>query len=99
MSQNHAWKFPISLSVHQPVTQTDLHPLWNVHLWVSESPPSHSSSLLEVGRAVLSLCVAVQETTGRVTLNHGVSDPGAQGGSRACVGTLPPEMGSHPCEV
>ena len=32
--------------VHQLALQTNLHPLWNVHFWVSEMPSSHSSSLL-----------------------------------------------------
>ena len=53
---NHAQKFPTSLSVLRLATQTGLHPLWNMHLWVSESPSSRSSSLLqELGCAVLSL--------------------------------------------
>ena len=45
-SQNHAQEFPISLSVHLPVMQTDPHPVPNVHSRVSESPSSRSSSLL-----------------------------------------------------
>ena len=47
-SQNHAQKFPMSLSVLKPAVQTGLHPLWNVHLWVSESPSSCSSSLFQI---------------------------------------------------
>ena len=77
-SQNHAQKSPISLSVHQLVTQTDLHPLWSVHWCVSESPSSRSSSLLQdLGCAVLSLHVVVQENMCCVTLDHG----GVQGGT------------------
>ena len=54
----------MSLSVHQPFLQTDLHPPWNVLLWVSESPSSGSSSLLQdLGCAVLSLHVVVQQIT------------------------------------
>ena len=48
ISQNHMQKFPISLSVLKPAVQTGLHPLWKVHLWVSELPSSHSSSFLQV---------------------------------------------------
>ena len=70
-SHNRVQNFPISLSVHQPVTQTDLYHLWRVHLWVSESPSSRSSSLLQDLRcAVLSLHVAVQETKCSVTLSQ-----------------------------
>lgn len=62
-SQNHVQKVPISLSVHQAVTKTAIHPLWNVHLWVSELPSSHSCSPPSgSGVHVLSLHVAVQET-------------------------------------
>ena len=49
-------KLPISLS--QTVPQS----LWKVHLWVSQSPSSHRSSLLQdLGYVVLSLHVTVQE--------------------------------------
>ena len=78
-SQKHAPEFPVSLSVPKPATQTGLRPLWNVHLWVSESPSSHSSSLLQdLGYVVFSLPVVVQGSRRRVTLDHG----GAQGGTR-----------------
>ena len=78
ISQNHAQKFPISLSVLKPAAQTCLHPLWNVLLWVSESPSSQSSSLLQdLGCTVLSLHVVVQVNMRCVTLGHG----GAQGGT------------------
>ena len=61
-SQTHAQKFPISLSVFKPVTQTDVHPLWNVHLWVSESLSSRRSSLLQgLWCAALSLHAVVLE--------------------------------------
>ena len=67
---------PVSLPVLKPIEQTGLHSLWKVHLWVSESPSSHSSSLLQdLGYSVLSLHVVVQENICRVTLDHG----GAQG--------------------
>ena len=70
--QNHAQKFPMSFSFHQPVTETDFHPLWNVHFWVSESPSSRSSSLLQdLGCTILSLHVLVQENMCCVTLGHG----------------------------
>ena len=56
-----------------------LHPLWNVHLWVSESPSSCSSSLLQdLGYVVLCLCVVVQSNMCHVTLDYG----GVQGGTR-----------------
>ena len=34
ISQNHAQKFPRSLSVLKLVAQADRHPLWNVLLWI-----------------------------------------------------------------
>ena len=69
-SQNHVQKFPLSLSVLKSARQADLHRLWNVHLWVSESPSSCSSSLLQdLGYAVLSLHVMVQENMCCATLN------------------------------
>ena len=78
----HAQKFPTPLSVLQHAAQTDLRPLWNVHLWVSESPSSRSSSLLQgLGCAVLSLHPrvvpvqnhprVVQGNVHHVTLDHG----------------------------
>ena len=48
--------------------QTGLHSLWKVHLWVSESPSSCSSSLLQdLGYVVLSLHVVVQGNVSRYT--------------------------------
>ena len=47
VSQKHAQKFPISLCVLQPSTQTVLHLLWKAHSWGSESPSSCISSLLQ----------------------------------------------------
>ena len=77
-SQSYAQKFPVSLSVLKTAVQTDPHPLQNVHSWVSESPSSHSSSLLPgLGCVVLSLHVVVLENMCRVTLGHG----GVQGGA------------------
>ena len=94
-SQNHAPKFPISLSVLNPAVQTDPHPLWNVHLWVSESPSSHSSSLLQgLGCAVLSLHAVVQENMCCVTLGHG----GVQGGTRPKRVTSPSLSSAGPSE-
>ena len=53
-------------------TQTDLHSLWKVHLWVSELPSSRSSSLLpDLGCTALSLQVVVQVTMCHVTLYRG----------------------------
>ena len=47
ISQKHASKFSICLSVLKPTAvQTVLHPLWKVHSWVSESLSSPSSILL-----------------------------------------------------
>ena len=61
-SQNHTQKFPMSLSVHQLVMQTGLHPLWDVHLCVSDLPSSRSSVLLQdLGCVALGLHVAVPE--------------------------------------
>ena len=58
--QNHVQKFPISSFFLKPAVQTGLHPIWNVLLWVSESPSSHSSTLLQdLGCAVLSLHVVL----------------------------------------
>ena len=72
ISQNHSQKFPISLSVLKPVLQTDPHSLWNVLSCVSELPSSCSSCLLQdLGYAVLSLHVVVQESICCVTLDHG----------------------------
>ena len=78
-SQNHTQKFPMSLSALKLVMQTSLRPLWKVPLWVSESPSSRSSSLLQdLGRAALSLQAVAQGTMGRATRGRG----GAQGGPR-----------------
>ena len=61
-SQNHAQKFPISLSAFKPATQMGLHPLWNVLLWVSEPPSSHSSSLPQgLGCSAFSLHAVIQK--------------------------------------
>ena len=69
----------MSLSALKSATQTDLHPLWKVHLWVSGSPSSRSSSLLQdLGYVVLSLHAVVQGNMCHVTLGHG----GVQGGAR-----------------
>ena len=69
---------PMSLSVLKSATQTDLHLLWKVHLWVPGSPSSGSSSLLQdLGYVVLSLHAVVQGNMCRVTLGHG----GVQGGA------------------
>ena len=63
---------PPPLSVLQLAVQTGLHPLWKVHLWVSESPSSRSSCLLQgLGCAVPSLHAVVQGNMCRVTLGHG----------------------------
>ena len=76
---NHAQKFPTSLSVLRLAAQTGLHPLWNMHLWVSESPSSRSSRLLQdLGYIILSFHVVVQGNMSCVTLDHG----GVQGGIR-----------------
>ena len=70
ISQNHALKFLITLSVLKPAARMDLCLLWNVHSWVSESPTSRSSSPLEdMGYVVLSLHVVVQGNTCPVTLD------------------------------
>ena len=54
---------PISLSVLKPAVQTGLHPLWKVPLWVSESPSSRRSPLLEdLGHVALGLHVRFRET-------------------------------------
>ena len=72
VSQNHAQRFLISLSVLKPTVQIVLCPFWKVLLWVSESPSPCSSSLFqELGCAVLSLHVVVQESMCHVTLDHG----------------------------
>ena len=77
-SRNHVQKFPIPLSVPQPLPQTGLPLLWKLHFCVSESPSSHSSSLLQdLGCPVLSLHSVVQGNMCRVTLGHG----GVQGGT------------------
>ena len=77
VSQNHAQKFPSSFSVLKLAAQTVLHPLWKVHLWVSESPSSHSSCLLQgLGCTVLSLHSVVQGNMCRVTLGHGAVQGG-----------------------
>ena len=56
-------RFPIPSSVFSLAAQTVLHPLWKVHLWVSESPSSLSSCLRQdLGYVVLSLHVVVGET-------------------------------------
>ena len=69
---------PHLLSVLKPAAQTVFHPLWKAHSWVSESPSSHSSSLLQdLGYVVLSLHAVVQEHMCRVALDHG----GVQGGT------------------
>ena len=78
ISQKHAQKFLISLSVLKSAAPTVFHPLWKAHLWVSESPSSHSSSLLQdLGYIVFSLHVVGQENMCHVTLDHG----GVQGGT------------------
>ena len=78
ISHNHAQKFPISSSVLKQAVQTGVHPLWKVHLWVSESPSSRSSCLLQgLGCAVPSLRAVVQGNTCSVTLGRG----GVQGGT------------------
>ena len=62
VSQNHAQKFSISLSVLKQVSQKYLRPLQHVHLWVSESPSSRSSSPLQgLWYAAPSLHVAAQK--------------------------------------
>ena len=59
--QKHAPKSPIPLSVLKLIAPTVLQSLWNLHLWVSESPFSLSSSLLQdLGYVVRSLHVVVQ---------------------------------------
>ena len=78
ISQNHAQKFLISLSVLKMATQTVLHPLWKVHLWVSESPSCSSFFLQDLGYIILSFHIVVQESMCYVTLDHG----GVQGGTR-----------------
>ena len=59
--QNHVQKFFMSLSVHQPVSQTDLHPLWKVHGGF-QSPNALAAALsFRIWRTALSLHVAVQD--------------------------------------
>ena len=71
ISQNHGQKFPHFLICPSVVTKTDLHPPWNVHLWVSELPSSRGSSLLQdLGYTALRLHGAVQETMCHVTLSQ-----------------------------
>ena len=68
-SQNRAPKFLISLPVFKPVMQTYLHPPWNAHLCVSESPSSPSNVLVQdLLRAALNFHVGVQETVCSATL-------------------------------
>ena len=82
-SQNHAQKFPIFLSVLKLVMQTDLHPLWNVHLQLSKSLSFRSRCLLQdLARTVLSLHVVVQKLCARLHwMDCGVPDAGAQEGT------------------
>ena len=71
ISPNHAQKFPKSLSVLKLAVQIGLHPLWKVHLWVSESPSSRTSSVLQdLLYVVLGLHVVVQGNMCYVTLGH-----------------------------
>ena len=91
-SPNHAQRFPISLSVHQRVTQTDPHPLLRMHLWASEFSFSYRSSLpQDLGYAVLSLPVAVSELGAMLHCPRGRS-PGRH---MSLCGTLPPGVDSH----
>ena len=92
-SQNHAQKFPISLSVHQPVMLIDPHPPWNVHLWVSESPSPPCGSLLQdLGYIVFSLCVALRKPCAVLHCPRKWS-PGRH---MFLHGTLPLRVSSHP---
>ena len=102
VSQNQAQKFPISLPVLKLVPQTVLHPLWNVHVWVSESPSSCSNFLSFRTWAML-LSVSSSGSGNHV--------PCCTRSGLCCIwcprcwslekhtfqrGTLPPRAGSHP---
>ena len=81
----------------KPAKQTDLHPLWNVHLWVSESPSSCDSCLFWIlWHAALSLHVVVQETMCHVTLGHGVPEAGAREGMHPSMAPCLWEWASNP---
>ena len=95
-------KFSISLSILSELTlasQTDLPPLWNVHVWVSELPSPYSSSLCQgPGCAALSLRVAVQDP---VPCSTGSQCPGGRSSGRPASQhrTLPPGVGFYPCRA
>ena len=76
--------------------QTDFHPFWTVQWWVSESPSSHCSSLLQdLGCIILSLHVVVQENMCCVPLDHGRVQRGTRPKSVASLYVLQRSRSLH----
>ena len=72
---------------------THLHPLWNVHLWVSESPSSCNNSLFQdLGCAAFSFCIAVQ---GPCTMQHWIIVSQRLQASKACLPAWDTEQSSN----
>lgn len=87
----------MSLSVLKAEVQTDLHPLWDLHSWVSESPPSCSKQLSLSGSGVR-YSQSPRGSPGpvcRTALDHSTPEAGAQGGTCLSMGHCPQEWASN----
>ena len=88
---------PISLSVLKPVMQADLHPLWDVHSWLSESPSSWSKQLSLSGSGV-HCSLSPRSGPGPVclaALDHSTLGAGAQEGTCLNLGPCTQEWASN----